>query len=62
MTVPVLGKEAVNWRVLHAGLHWDFMWQFMVVSITHPLTGIDLLSHFSLLVDCQDNCLLDRVM
>jgi hypothetical protein len=34
----------------------------MVADITHPLISVNFLSHFSLLVDCEHNCLLDKVM
>jgi hypothetical protein len=29
--------------------------------VTHPLIGVDFLSHFGLLVDCKHNRLLDGV-
>jgi hypothetical protein len=35
------------------GLGQDFTWRFMVADVTHPLIGIDFLSHFGLLVDCK---------
>ena len=33
----------------------------MVTDVTHPIIGVDLLSHFRLLVDCRDNRILDGV-
>jgi hypothetical protein len=33
----------------------------MVADVTHPLIGINLLSHFGVLVDCKYDRLLDRV-
>jgi hypothetical protein len=41
---------------INLGLHWNFM----VVDVTHPLIGMDL-SHFSLLVECRNDRLLDGV-
>jgi hypothetical protein len=47
---------------LSLGLRRDFMWRFVVADVTHPLIGADFLSHFGLLVDCQNNRLLDGTM
>jgi hypothetical protein len=33
----------------------------VVADVTHPLIGVDFLSHFGLLVDCRNNRLLDEV-
>jgi hypothetical protein len=33
----------------------------MVADVTHPLIGVDFLSHFGLLVDCKHNGLLDKI-
>jgi hypothetical protein len=33
-----------------------------VADVTYPLIGVDFLSHFGFLVDCQNNCLLIEVM
>jgi hypothetical protein len=46
---------------LNLGLCWDFMWRFVVADVTHSLIGVDFLSHFDLLVDCQNNRLLNGV-
>jgi hypothetical protein len=43
------------------GLRQDFTWWFVVADVTHPLITADFLSHFDLLVDCRNNCLLDGV-
>jgi hypothetical protein len=43
---------------LNAGLRRDFKWRFVMADITHPLIGVDFLSHFGLLVDCRNNRLL----
>jgi hypothetical protein len=44
---------------LNLGLRRDFTWRFVVADVTHPIIGVDFLSHFGLLVDCQNNRLLD---
>jgi hypothetical protein len=46
---------------LNLGLHRDFTWQFVVADVTHPIIGVDFLSHFGLLADCRNNWLLDVV-
>ena len=46
---------------LSMGLCQDFTWLFVVADITHSLIAVDFLSHFDLLVDCQNNHLLDGV-
>jgi hypothetical protein len=38
---------------LNLGLCRDFTWRFVVAKVTHPIIGVDFLSHFGLLVDCQ---------
>jgi hypothetical protein len=44
---------------LNLGLRRDFTWRFVVADVTQPLVRADFLSHFGLLVDCRNNCLLD---
>jgi hypothetical protein len=46
---------------LNSGLHRNFTWRFVVTDVTHPIIGVDFLLHFSLLVGCRNNRLLDRV-
>jgi hypothetical protein len=46
---------------LNLGLCRDFTWRFVVANVTHPIIGMDFLSHFGLLVHCRNNCLLDGV-
>jgi hypothetical protein len=41
------------------GLRRDFTWRFMAAEVTHLLIGVDILSHFNLLVDCKHKRLLD---
>jgi cleavage and polyadenylation specificity factor subunit 1 len=45
---------------LKLGLRRNFTWRFVVANVTHPIIGVDF-SHFSLLVDCRNNRLLDGV-
>jgi hypothetical protein len=47
---------------LNLGLRRDFTWQFVVADVTHPLIGMDFLSHFGLLADYRNNRLLDGVI
>jgi hypothetical protein len=46
---------------INFGLRRDFTWRFVVADVTRPIIGVDFLSHFDLLVDCQNNRLLDLV-
>jgi hypothetical protein len=46
---------------LNLGLRRDFTWRFVVADVTHPLNGVDFLSHFYLLDDCRNNRLLGEV-
>ena len=41
--------------------HTEFAWQFVVADVTHPIIGVDFLSHFGLLVDCRNNRIQDGV-
>jgi hypothetical protein len=42
-------------------VHRDFTWLFVVTDATHPIIGVNFLSHFGLLVDCGNNRLLEGV-
>jgi hypothetical protein len=57
-TIPTYGWIPVS---LNLGLHRDFTWRFVVADVQAPIIGVDLLSHFGLLVDCRSNHLLDGV-
>jgi hypothetical protein len=46
---------------LNLGLRRSFTWRFVVADITHPIIGVDFLSHFGLLVDCRNNRLLNGI-
>ena len=48
-------------RSLNLGLRRDFTWRFIVVEVNLPIIGVDFLSHFSLLVDCRNNRLLEGI-
>jgi hypothetical protein len=43
---------------LNLGLRRDFTWRFVAADVRHHIIGVDFLSHFRLLVDCQNNRLL----
>jgi hypothetical protein len=57
-TIPTYGWLSLN---LNLGLRRDPTWRFVVADIQTPVIGVDLLSHFGLIVDCHNNCLLDGV-
>jgi hypothetical protein len=46
---------------LNLGLRRDFTWRFVIADVELPIIGVDLLSHYALLVDCRNNRLLDGV-
>jgi hypothetical protein len=49
-TNPTYGWISVS---LNLGLRRDFTWRFVVADVQTAIIGIDLLSHFGLLVDCE---------
>lgn len=46
---------------LNLGLRRDFTWNFTIADVTRPIIGVDFLSHYSLLVDCRNQRLIDNV-
>jgi hypothetical protein len=46
---------------LNLGLRREFTWRFVVADVQLPIIGVDLLSHYCLLVNCRNNRLLDGV-
>jgi hypothetical protein len=46
---------------LKLGLRRNFAWRSVVADVTHPIIGVDYLSHFGLLVECQKNLLMDGI-
>jgi hypothetical protein len=48
-------------RSLNLRLRRDFAWRFVVADVQVPITGVDLLSRYGLLVDCRNNRPLDGV-
>jgi hypothetical protein len=46
---------------LDLGLHRDFTWHFVIADVQRPIIGIDLFSHYGLLIDCRHNRLLNGV-
>ena len=57
-TIPTYGWAS---RSRNSGLCWDFTWRFVIADLDLPIIGVDLLSHYGLLVDCRNNRLLDGV-
>ena len=55
-TIPTYGWAS---RSLNLGLRRDFTWRFVIADLYLPIIGLDLLSHYGLLVDCRNNRLLD---
>jgi hypothetical protein len=55
--IPTYGWHTLT---LNLGLRRDFTWRFVVADVQIPITGVDLLANFSLLVDCRNNRILDR--
>jgi hypothetical protein len=48
-------------RSLNKGLLRDITWRFVIADVELSIIGVDLLSHYGLLVDCRNNRLLDGV-
>jgi len=46
-------------RSLNLGLRRDLAWRFVVADVQVPIIGVDVISHYGLLVDCRNNSLLD---
>lgn len=46
---------------LNFGLRRDFIWRFVIAEVSKPIIGVDFLSHYNLLVDVRNQCLLDGV-
>jgi len=46
---------------LNLGLRRDFTWRFVIADVDLPIIGVDLVSHYGLLVDCRNYQLLDVV-
>ena len=57
-TIPTYGWTS---RSLNMGLRREFTWRFVIADVPLPIIGVDLLSHYGLLVDCRNNRLLDGV-
>ena len=57
--INVLGETtvAIDLPILRR----SYRWTFVVADITQPLLGYDFLNHFSLVVDCGDKVLYDRI-
>ena len=46
---------------LYLGLRRDFTWRFVIADVELTINGVELLSHYGLLVNCRNNRLLDEV-
>jgi hypothetical protein len=57
-TIPTYGWTPQS---LNLGLRREFTWRFVIADVQLPIIGVDLLSHYGLLVDCRNNRLLDGV-
>ena len=57
-TIPTYGWTSPS---LNLGLRRDFTWRFVMADVQLPITGVDLLSHYGLPVDCRNTRLLDGV-
>jgi hypothetical protein len=55
-TIPTYGWTP---RSLNLRLRRDFTWRFVVADVQLPIIGVNLLSHYKLLVDYRNNRLLD---
>ena len=57
-TIPIYGWAS---RSLKLGLRRDFTFHFVIADMDLHNIGVDLLSHYGLLVNCWNNHLLDGV-
>ena len=57
-TILTYGRTSCS---LNAVLRRDFTWHFVIADVELPIISVDLLSHYGLLVDCRNSCLLDGV-
>lgn len=57
-TIKCHGETRIN--IIMPNLRREFSWTFIIAETTYPLIGIDFLSHFNLLVDCQNRKLIDQ--
>ena len=48
-------------RSMNLELRRDFTWRFVIADMEIPIIGVNLVSHYGLLVDCRNNRLLDGV-
>ena len=57
-SIPVFGQRCLS---IDIGLRRLFTWIFTIADVSHPILGVDLLSHFGLQVDLSKRKLLDRI-
>lgn len=56
--IKCYGEATLNLKICE--LRREFTWQFFIADVTHPLLGMDFLSHFDLMIDCKNKKLLDK--
>lgn len=56
--ITVYGEALLDITLI--SLRRVFTWNFVIADTTHPLIGIDFLSHFGLTINCQQNQLCDN--
>lgn len=55
--ISVFGEAILK---LNLNLRREFLWNFVIADVSQAIIGADFLSHFELLVDLKNRCLLDR--
>jgi hypothetical protein len=55
-TITTFGFRAMD---LNLGVRRQFTWKFIVAAVTHPIIGMDFLSHFNLVIDPRNKRLID---
>ena len=56
--IPTYGTKLLT---LDLNLRRQFTWNFVIADVKEPIIGVDFLTHFHLLVDPKNNCLIDAV-
>lgn len=56
--IPTYGTKLIS---VSLNLRRDFRWPFIIADVTQPIIGVDFLTHFNLLVDVRNNCLIDKL-
>lgn len=56
--IKVYGSQRLE---LNLDLRREFTWDFIIADIQSPILGADFLSHYDLLVDMKNDCIIDSV-